>query len=252
MSITRPWTWMLPRQQFLHSLRKSSYTIPISSEFLTSPSFNCVNPRHHVTATDKVTQTIPAASIAGLSDETILSLFTTGFFSGFVFGFERLVLRSGGFRLLPARYTGFQSDPEAVTIWDRSQVPDNHLLPVGSCLFGSFRVLDKHIAGEADHNSSRSDSSSSYVDYGFGSDKFIFAGCHRFQITRLPPSMDSGGEAGSGSESGSTGQQVLIQLQHFRCNPQRNVPSVAEYIERFHFVYAKALFANGVQALLGR
>lgn len=64
-----------------------------------------VNPRYHVVATDKVTQKFPAAAIAGLSDEKALALFTSGFFSGVIFGFERLILRTGGYNLLPARYT---------------------------------------------------------------------------------------------------------------------------------------------------
>ncbi len=80
----------------------------------------------------------------------------------------------------------------------------------------------------------------SYVDYAFGSDEFMFAGCHRFQITRRPARASDGPE----------GPAVLIELQHFRCNPQTNRPSPAEPLERFHFVYAKALFANAVQALL--
>lgn len=51
-------------------------------------------------------QKFPAAAIAGLSDEKVLSLFTSGFFSGFIFGFERWILRFGGYNLLPAHYTG--------------------------------------------------------------------------------------------------------------------------------------------------
>ncbi|ODM16961.1 hypothetical protein SI65_07359 [Aspergillus cristatus] len=237
-------TWMLPRGLFFRSLRQSHYTNPVSSEFLASSSFMFVNPRHHAVVPDKVAQKFPAAAIAGLSDEKALALFTCGFFSGFIFGFERWILRIGGYNLLPARYTGFQPDPQAVTIWNRSKVPSTHLLPVGSCLFGSFRMLDKHIAEPSDH-------SSSYVDYGFGSDEFIFAGCHRFQITRLPPSSNMDSESEPSIKGKQSMPQVQIQLQHFRCNPQKNVPSVAEYIERFHYVYAKALFANGVQSLLG-
>lgn len=117
-------------------------------------------------------------------------------------------------------------------------------------MFGSFILLDKHIAEPSDY-------SSSYVDFGFGSDEFTFAGCHRVEITRLAPfNMDSESESESESNSGSQGKQpepqVQIQLQHFRCNPQRNVPSVAEYVQRFYYGYAKALFANGVQSLLER
>jgi hypothetical protein len=112
-------------------------------------------------------------------------------------------------------------------------VPNTHLLPVGSCFFGSFRLLTKHIAAVP------SVEEPSYVDYGFGSDEFIFGGCHRFQITRLPVAEKE--EA-----------QIQIELQHLRCNPQKNQPSLAEYIERFHYVYAKMLFANGIQALMLR
>lgn len=49
---------------------------------------------------------------------------------------------------------GFQPDPQAVTIWNRSKVPNTHLLPVGTCLFGSFRMLNKHIGEPSDHSSS--------------------------------------------------------------------------------------------------
>lgn len=127
---------------------------------------------------------------------------------------------------------GFQEDPHASQIWNRSELPQRHLLPVGSSLFGSFKVMDKQIVPES------SDQRASYVDYGFGSDEFTFAGCHRFQITRSP----------------RIGAEPLVQfeLQHFRCNPQKNEPSVAEYIAWFHYVYAKSLFANAVQCILLR
>ncbi|KAL2817968.1 heterokaryon incompatibility protein-domain-containing protein [Aspergillus cavernicola] len=112
-------TWMLPRGLFFNSLRQSHFTVPVSSEFLTSPAFNFVNPRHHVVATDKVTQKIPAAAIAGLSDEKVLSLFTRGFFSGFIFGFERWILWIGGYNILPARYTGAKPAPRpSVVGWN--------------------------------------------------------------------------------------------------------------------------------------
>lgn len=127
---------------------------------------------------------------------------------------------------------GFQGDPHASQIWNCSELPPRHILPVGSSLFGSFKVMDKQIVSES------SDQRASYVDYGFGSDEFTFAGCHRFQITRSP----------------RIGAEPLVQfeLQHFRCNPQKNEPSVAEYIAWFHYAYAKSLFANAVQCILLR
>lgn len=99
-------TWIFPRGVFFQSLRQSYFTNPVSPEFLSSSSFKFVNPRHHVVATDKVAQRFPAAAVSGLSDEQVLALFSRGFFSGFVFGFERLILRIGGYNILPARYTG--------------------------------------------------------------------------------------------------------------------------------------------------
>ncbi|EED12351.1 hypothetical protein TSTA_004030 [Talaromyces stipitatus ATCC 10500] len=221
------------RSPFLLSLRQSLYSLPVRPEFLASSSFKFVNPRSHVTNTDKVVQVLPASAIAGLSDENVLALFSTGFFGGFIFGFERFILRIGGYNILPSRYTGFERPSDAVTIWNKSDIPTTHLLPNGSNLFGSFTMLDKYIA------TNPSEQDASYVDYGFGSDESIFAGCHRFQITRLPTQ--------SGAES-----QVQMELLHFRCNPQKNKPSIAEYIERFHYVYAKALFANGIQYVITR
>lgn len=97
---------LLPRAVFVQSLRESSYLLPIRPEFLASSSAKLVNPRGHILNTDAVTQTFSASVVAGLSDERVLSLFTSGFFGGFVFGFERFILRIGGYRLLPARYTG--------------------------------------------------------------------------------------------------------------------------------------------------
>ncbi|KAJ4202372.1 hypothetical protein NW759_015423 [Fusarium solani] len=224
---------LIPRAVFIRSLRESSYSLPVRPEFLASSSAKLVNPRGNILNTDAVTQTFSASVVTGLSDERVLSLFTSGFFSGFVFGFERFILRIGGYKLLPARYTAFEIPSDAVTIWNKASVPNTHLLPVGSCFFGSFRLLTKNIAAFP------SAEEPSYVDYGFGSDEFIFGGCHRFQITRLPVAEKE--EA-----------QIQIELQHLRCNPQKNQPSLAEYIERFHYVYAKMLFANGIQALMLR
>jgi hypothetical protein len=128
---------------------------------------------------------------------------------------------------------GFQGDPHASQIWNLSELPSRHLLPVGSSLFGSFKVMDKQIVSES------SDQRASYVDYGFGSDEFRFAGCHRFQITRSPRI--------------NAEPLVQFELQHFRCNPQENQPLfVAEHIAWFHYGYAKALFANAVQCILLR
>lgn len=224
----------IARSPFFRSLRQSRSSIPVRSGYLNSASINFINPRHHVISTDRTTQDFPASAVEGLSDENVLALFTRGFFGGFVFGFERIFLQLGGYRMLPAHYTDFQPSPNAVTIWDKSALSASHLLPVGSNLFGFFQMLDKQVS----INPSEDDVS--YVDYGFGSDEFIFAGCHRFQITRL-------------TTRPGTEPQIQMELQSFHCNPQHNKPSIPySGLRRFHNAYAKALFANGVQSLISR
>jgi hypothetical protein len=104
-------------------------------------------------------------------------------------------------------------------------------------------LLDKHRAEPTEKPSGADENANSYVDYGFGSDESRFAGCHRFRVTRLPPALET---------LETTDGQIRIDLEHFRCNPQKNVPSLAERFQWFHFLYAKALFANGIQALLAR
>lgn len=105
-SMAASWSRVLPSASFFQSLRRSSYTYPASEGLLTSSTFNIINPRHHVVATDNVSEIVSAKDVSGLDDEKILALFTCGFFGGFVFAPERWVLGMGAGSLLPARYTG--------------------------------------------------------------------------------------------------------------------------------------------------
>ncbi|KAK2768395.1 hypothetical protein FQN54_000250 [Arachnomyces sp. PD_36] len=251
-------TWL---SFFLQSLRESQYTHSVDQDFLTSSTFNYINPKHHhVASTDTLSQTLPPSSISGRSDEEILASFTKGFFGGPVFAFESFLLRYGGWRLIPAGFTGFQDDPSATTIWSLSDVPSTHLLPIGSTLFGSFKVLDKSTLTTTEPPQSTT-ASKSHVDYAYGSDTFTFAGCHRFVVIRDQPpypttTTTSTTDAAADEEkeppdaNTSHPQVITIQLQGFRCNPLQNKPSVLNFIETFHYIYAKALFANGMQAVL--
>ncbi|RDL32019.1 uncharacterized protein BP5553_09421 [Venustampulla echinocandica] len=238
--ISRPMTWLLGLHQqdsFLNILRSQTFTYPVSREFLTSTSAQIVNPRDHRVATDQVSTTLPASSVEGLNDEAILALFTTGFFGGVIFAPERAILRMGVWKWLPAHYSTFNSKQPKNIIWRVSDIPKTTLVPIEDVLFGSFKVIDAKIK-------STSDPSPSYVDFGFGSDSASFAGCHRFCVIRNPEETKDGpSEADSGVE---------IRLEHFRCNPVKNVDSWAEYIPWLHYWYAKLLFADGIRSLLRR
>ncbi|RAK79345.1 uncharacterized protein BO72DRAFT_41532 [Aspergillus fijiensis CBS 313.89] len=239
---------LIPRSPFFHSVLHSSSTAAVRPEFLTSLSSSYANPRQHVIGTDCVTQTIPASAVAGTSDERVLALFTSGFFGGFVFVPEWLLLTAAGGRILPVGYTGFMREGHtAQTLWRRAHVSDSRLHPVGTCFFGTFMILDKHIAVESEV-AEPGRRATSWIDYGFGSDESSFAGCHRFQITRIEGSRGEG----PGKTDPSAESQVQIELQSFQCNPQRNVPFGSGILKQFHYQYARLLFANGIQSVLLR
>ncbi|CEJ59937.1 hypothetical protein PMG11_08535 [Penicillium brasilianum] len=186
---------------------------------------------------DSVWQDFDAETFAGMNDSKILSSFTSGFFGGFIFGTEGLLLNAGAWRLLPVNFTNFSQSHPTFEIWKSSEVPEDQLCDVGTRLFGTFQLLDKHI-------SESTDSQLSYVDFGFGSDKYSFAGCHRFSITRHRIASDSQ------SETEPSKPQIRISLEGFTCNPQTNELPVSEIGKWFHALYARALFANGIQAVL--
>ncbi|KNG84306.1 hypothetical protein ANOM_007261 [Aspergillus nomiae NRRL 13137] len=219
------WFRTLSRGPFFESLRQSHRDYPVNAGFLRSSSFNFVNPRHNViTTTDCVTQKLLESDIARLSDEEVLSLFTTGFFGGYVFACERLILKAGGWKLLSAQFSNFQDDPAAMAIWNHTKIPSTNLLPLGSRFFGSFKLIDMHI-------SKASGMEPSYVDYGFGSDRSRFAGCHRVQVTRSP--------------------QPEISLQQFICNPTKDTPAtqppyhnLTETIDPYLFLSGDKLLEN--------
>ncbi|PYH76292.1 hypothetical protein BO82DRAFT_387398 [Aspergillus uvarum CBS 121591] len=237
---------LIPRLPFFHALCYSSSTAAVRPEFLNSLSSSYVNPRQHIIGTDGITQTIPASAVAGISDERVLALFTSGFFGGFVFAPEWLLLTAAGGRILPVEYTGLTRETHtAPTLWRQAHVSDSQLHPVGTCFFGTFIILDKHIATESEVTTTGP--RASWVDYGFGSDESSFAGCHRFQITRIEGKGRSKGNTDLTAEN-----KVQIELQSFQCNPQKNVPFGSEILKQFHYQYARLLFANGIQSVLLR
>lgn len=238
---------MIPRRHFFDCLYNCNHANYAREGFLTSRSAELINPRHHTIFSDTVWQDFDAETLAGMNDAKILSLFTSGFFGGFVFGMEGALLGAGVWRILPVHFTSMfpkpypysgQSDtsldflqqPQTPELWSSSEVPHNHLCDVGTRLFGVFQLLDKHI-------SESSSSGLSYLDYGFGSDNYSFAGCHRFSVTRHP----------AASEEQS---RIRISLEGFTCNPRENKSPASDVVKWFHALYARALFANAVQAIM--
>lgn len=88
----------------------------------------------------------------------------------------------------------------------------------------------------------------SYVDYGFGSDEYKFAGCHRFQISRFNPDQpDSGNPIPIKDEA-----RIKFSVQGFTCNPQTGKLSTGRILPWFHSVYVRLLFADGMREVLRR
>lgn len=96
---------MFPGKTFFCSLYKSTYRNHAGSEFLNSLSSKYVNPRSHVHSSDTVLKNFNADLLAGMDDRKILSLFTLGFFGGFIFSPEGMLLRAGAWNLLPVHFT---------------------------------------------------------------------------------------------------------------------------------------------------
>ncbi|KAI9901979.1 hypothetical protein N3K66_003796 [Trichothecium roseum] len=254
----KSWTHMLPRKAFFESLCRSQYTGRAGPDFLASASASVVSPRRRVVAnSDTVRQTFAGdEALAGLSDESILSLFTAGFFGGFVFGLEGLLSRAGAWRLLPVHFSTFQTVSGTTApnnIWKSSDIPRLELCSPGTTLFGIFQLIEKRIFDTRLSSSDATTTTTSYVDYAFGSDQYSFAGCHRFSITRpFPPSPTTRVEPTQTQPTPPQQIRTRISLEGFTCNPQREKQSMPAIGTWFHSRYAKALFANGIQAVLDR
>lgn len=96
---------MIPRKSFFDTLYNCNSVNYARDGFLTSRSAELVNPRHHMVISDTVWQDFDAEMLAGMTDSKILLSFTSGFFGGFVFGMEGVLLNAGCWRILPVNFT---------------------------------------------------------------------------------------------------------------------------------------------------
>ncbi|EEU39455.1 uncharacterized protein NECHADRAFT_70193 [Fusarium vanettenii 77-13-4] len=181
-------------------------TIPESFEKSRSVS-EIVNAGNHARVSDSrfIALDIPSQH-HDVSDEVLLAKFVKGYFGGAVIGPERRTLQTLGRNLLPS---------------------------INTVLFGVFQTLDSHLAKEQVKDGV--DRTESYVDFGFGSDKFWFGGVHRFAVVR------------SRNEEGE--ETVQVHCQSMSCNPSVNKPLRPSWMFAFHKAYADLLFRDGVSEI---
>lgn len=134
------------------------------------------------------------------------------------------------------------------------------LPPVSSIIFGTFKVLDVHIADKPSHQKTAGGTEAvSYVDLGFGSDEAWFAGAHRFSVSRSVCDTSTRGARDSREELSGTGtaqqdgcETLVIGFHGMTCNPQKNRPKgmFERLLFKFHLVYADLLFRESVGELV--
>jgi hypothetical protein len=91
---------------FLDLFCQCQHVSHISPDFTTSRSLALCNPQAKHGLNDTVSIRVPASALSAKSDEKILALFTKGFFGGWVFCFESVLLRWGLWKVLPVGFTG--------------------------------------------------------------------------------------------------------------------------------------------------
>ncbi|KAF2659469.1 hypothetical protein K491DRAFT_591039 [Lophiostoma macrostomum CBS 122681] len=175
-----------------------------------------------------------------LSDEVLLARFVKGFFGGYVFAPESIVLRAMNKDMV--KYSALQNTPVKTDIWHHSLLSSITPPQSDSLLFGAFRVIDYHIecSGPSDvvHDKSTSTDnhheSHSYIDFAFGREDGRLAGMHRFSIIRH-----------AADEEG----KVTIEFSDTALNPRAQRPLESKLFMSFHMVYAMCLFRDGVRSV---
>jgi len=225
----------------------TSRTIPRSLED-SATNKNIVNPDNHVHLDDS--REVRLFLDRALSDEQILARFVKGFFGGWVFAPERVILRTMQMRLV--QVAAMSDVPASQHVWSTSEISQDKLAKTGTIYFGAFQVAYRSVRkpqpaehqrnkdeGDATQGNSVSTLSESYVDLIFGSDEGILRGVHRFSVLR-----DS-----SKAANGRT-QEVVIRFSHTNCSPKEIKTLGLAAIEKFHLLYAMLLFRDGVAEVL--
>lgn len=138
-------------------------------------------------------------------------------------------------------------------------IPNDKLLPVNSKIYGAFQVLDSQLLrasntrDQSTVNLTKTGTEPevadySYIDVCFGTGSF--GGCHRFSIHRHYQSQH---QQPFQSRAAKDGEAVTLSLAHFTCNPVDGKDDLAKvrYLNRFHQLYARLLFADALRGVLG-
>jgi len=222
----------------------SSKTIPQSLEDSATKKI-IVNPDNHDCLDDS--REARLVLDRALSDEQILAHFVKGFFGGWTFAPERIILRIAQIQLV--QLAALKDMPVSQRVWYTSEISQDRLAKPGTIYFGAFQVADRLVGDlqKAEHQQSKDegdatqgnsiDTSESYVDFVFGSDKGILRGVHRFSV--LHDALKA---------ANSRTQEVVIRFSHTGCNPKETKRLVA--LKKFHILYAMLLFREGLAEVL--
>ncbi|PMD24636.1 hypothetical protein NA56DRAFT_677644 [Hyaloscypha hepaticicola] len=203
----------------------------LSPSCLLSLSLRIINPHSHIAATDSRLITFSKRELGEMTDEEVLARCLRGFYAGWVFWPEKLLifgLRSLGRKLVAVGFEGVDMDgPQIVDPLDlsREKLPEKGTVLLG----GNFMVLDKYVKGG---------------DW-IGDNRKGFAGLHRFEVERIRDGERGGVQDGEEEEGG-----VQLWYSSISCHPTRNKLPLPAWMFGFHEFYAQCLFRDGVAEVL--
>ncbi|KAF1997727.1 hypothetical protein P154DRAFT_440581 [Amniculicola lignicola CBS 123094] len=214
--------------------RNISASNSIPESFRTSRSVKTItNPKNHRSVED--TRSIIVQVPQGLTDEAILAQFVKGFFGGYSFTPESIVLNI--IRKDLVKYHALQNPGKTSRIYYPGALNDRTLPPVYTILFGAFQVAECNIhpnIQSIEGRDSQVEVTSSYIDIVYGQDGARLVGVHRFEVSR-DPKRDDGA--------------VEIRFSSANCNAKENV-IIGAFMGSFHRAYAMLLFREGVLRVL--
>ncbi|KAI8623681.1 hypothetical protein F5Y19DRAFT_353073 [Xylariaceae sp. FL1651] len=230
-------------------IRRAQCSLWATVEHIESHPMTLLDPSGHPTQQDSSCIRIPVRKLkADLSNEEILRRFTYGYFGGWIFTPERVLLRL--FRLSITKISALDDihrNRELSLVpnnWSLSALSRTRSPPLGSLLFGNFLLLDCSAASVQERNQIYSSPvqackpNHAFAEFIAGSDKSVFAVSQRFEVVRE--------ESGPGHET----EWVIITASHILCNPLTGQRIIPDWMGLFHRIYAKLLFADGILEVL--